>query len=315
MSEKAEGAAGAGGEKGAVRVRPSDAHPAAGGDRSDGPGEEARAPPELLPPHPDPLPPPHVVLWPWFAAGAAVLLIAVGFGVWLLWGLLTPARPPRPSLAVQATSLPTPPKDPPAQPSQDPPHTQPPMATPPAQPMATPPAQPPMNATPPDPPSTPPAPPPAPPPKDSGKPDAPSGEPLPGAGGPRLTYVGKLAAEMKVTDVGMIADLADPAPGKAPTPTFPSGTKELELIIVFSQAPPDGTTLGRLIRTDAGAVDLKGFVFLTELNNSTGELKAMLGCEPESGAFADGNYQTTVKMNDETIAVLNWTVGKAQAPK
>ena len=50
-------------------------------------------------------------------------------------------------------------------------------------------------------------------------------------------------------------------------------------------------------------------------NNATGEFKAILGCEPESGAFADGNYQTTVKLNDETIAVLNWTVGSAKAPK
>ena len=79
---------------------------------------------------------------------------------------------------------------------------------------------------------------------------------------------------------------------------------------MFQGAPPDGTTLGRSIRSEAGPVTLKGFVFLTEENNATGEFVARLGCEPENGPFADGNYQTTVMLNDEAIAVLNWTVGK-----
>ncbi|HVS36759.1 MAG TPA: hypothetical protein VMS17_14455 [Gemmataceae bacterium] len=293
-------------------------------------GTKALPPPAPAPPwRPEAQPAPRpVALWPWIVGGAAALLVVVAVSV-LLLRILTQSRPAAPPQVAQASSLPPAPKDPP--PPQSPPepaHTQPADAPQNPPPMQAPPTQPPKKDAPPDPPSMPPptppptppsppppSPPPTVPPKDTEKhDDAPKGA-VPGAGGPRVTYAGTLAQDMKLTDVYMQAGLDDLPAGKAPPTTFPSGTKEMELVLRFSQTPPDGTTFGRQIRTEAGSVDLKGFVFLTEQNNSTGELTAMLGCEPESGAFADGDYQTTVKLNGETIALLNWTVGSSKAPK
>ena len=75
--------------------------------------------------------------------------------------------------------------------------------------------------------------------------------------------------------------------------------------------PRDGANVGRRVRSDAGPVKLKGYVLITSKNNATGEFTIPIACEPESGSFPDGNYQTDIELGDTVVARLNWSVGGA----
>lgn len=138
----------------------------------------------------------------------------------------------------------------------------------------------------------------------------PSGELLPGARGPQFEKVGEPPAGAEFAQVYMTAERFKPAPNPLPQ-TFPSGTKSLNVVVVLKRSPPDGTGVRREIHGKDGPIPLKGFVLITSVNRVTGAFEMPLGCEPKSGPFPDGDYQTRVFLNDKLVGVLNWSVGGA----
>jgi hypothetical protein len=54
---------------------------------------------------------------------------------------------------------------------------------------------------------------------------------------------------------------------------------------------------------------MKGFVLMTSFNNATGAFEMPMECAPEAGPYPDGAYQTKVLVNDEVVALVNWSVG------
>lgn len=89
---------------------------------------------------------------------------------------------------------------------------------------------------------------------------------------------------------------------------FPSGTKQLEVVLVLNHDPAYGVRLDTEITSESGKLDIKpqgapgrfslfGDFYLTQV------------IIPSSGSFADGAYTCAVKLNKEDIAKINWSIG------
>jgi hypothetical protein len=91
-------------------------------------------------------------------------------------------------------------------------------------------------------------------------------------------------------------------------PTFASGTQELYVVIKLTVAPPDGTNISIAVSGNAGPVEMESGIFT--FSTVEGVFTLSYPLKPTSGGFDDGQYQATVSLGAQPVAVLNWTVGE-----
>jgi len=75
--------------------------------------------------------------------------------------------------------------------------------------------------------------------------------------------------------------------------------------VMFSSRSP----IIERITVEGGKVEISGGLVLQEENAGTGEYTLRMGRNPASGKFADGMYQGRVKIDDQTVALINWDIG------
>lgn len=132
---------------------------------------------------------------------------------------------------------------------------------------------------------------------------------LPGAGGPRVEYVGRPPHDFEIVDVFVYA-LPEQAGSHVARPTrFASGTARLTLDMRVKDLPRLGTSIRYEVLTNEGVLGMTDGLF--SFARLQGEAVASLDFDlrPKSGPFKDGPYQLRLFMNEILVAVLNWTVG------
>jgi len=136
---------------------------------------------------------------------------------------------------------------------------------------------------------------------------------LPGAAGPRVRYLNPSAAAdvgVAVSDrVNDVDHLRSPADLNNSPQRLPSGTRTIFFTLYFAKPVPLGTNIVIDVADSSGPLKFrqedsiklgkamsKGGVFFTA--------RAL-----DAGAFQDGPYRATVRIDNEAVAELNWSIG------
>jgi hypothetical protein len=138
---------------------------------------------------------------------------------------------------------------------------------------------------------------------------------LPGAKGPRIVTLAEPGNGIDIRSVYIDTSipLGKPLPNPLPV-SFPSGTKQLNLIIVLNRAPFGEMTAGYRISSNAGALVTRpkanedGYS-MTSMTLQSPLLALILFAEAPGESFADGPYRAVVQLNGKDCFELNWSIG------
>jgi WD40 repeat protein len=135
---------------------------------------------------------------------------------------------------------------------------------------------------------------------------------LPGADGPRVQDIRPPGEGIELTGVYVVDGLDPFANEIAERQRFPSRITKLVAVARFRYPPSNGTSWGFEVFDQAGSVVLKQQPTYTFSQGNS--VLAIKPCEPASGAYRDGPYQAKLKINDQVVAVLNWSIGGPKPP-
>lgn len=132
---------------------------------------------------------------------------------------------------------------------------------------------------------------------------------LPGDAGPRFEIVGQAPNGNEVVEV-FVYETADQAAVGARRPQrFRRGVEKLNLDLRLKNMPYTGVRVHFDVVTTGGALDMAdGLVSIVRLA-TLGVASMEFDLRPRSGPFPDGPYQLRLSMNEQPLAVLNWSVG------
>ncbi|HYT94690.1 MAG TPA: hypothetical protein VEL76_38595, partial [Gemmataceae bacterium] len=142
--------------------------------------------------------------------------------------------------------------------------------------------------------------------KDAGKTGPAELGSLPKAKGPRLVELAKPPEGVTLQGIYLAGAFERTKRAKDWPQAFPSGTEEVYIVVVF-QGLPFGTQVAAEVTAAAGPVRLAPSTVRTIQTGA--EIVIELTCAAEKGAYADGDYKTTVLINRTAVAELNWCVG------
>lgn len=133
---------------------------------------------------------------------------------------------------------------------------------------------------------------------------------LPGASGPQFERLGPPPHDNAIVEAFLYQTPEQAAVGAVRPRRFPSGSTQLNLDLRLKAMPRMGVRVRYEILTRAGPLEMRdrALVFMDWLSD---QQVASMDFEliPAGGVFPDGPYQLRVFMNDEAVAVLNWSVG------
>lgn len=132
---------------------------------------------------------------------------------------------------------------------------------------------------------------------------------LPGDAGPRVEIVGQPPNGNEVVDI-FVYEMAEQAAVGATRPQrFPRGVGKLNLDLRLKNMPYTGVRVHFDVLTTGGALEMAdGFVSIVRLATQ-GVASMEFDLRPKNGPFPDGPYQLRLSMNEQPLAVLNWSVG------
>lgn len=131
---------------------------------------------------------------------------------------------------------------------------------------------------------------------------------LPGAQGP--LYEAVLSEDFKVTGADIGVDMNDANADKPPPQrTFPSGTKELYVVVKLGRRPA-AESFSVEVYNRNGTVEMGHGIAMQAEDLKTGEYSVGMDLNPKAGEFADGPHQARLKFDDKVVALVNWGIGQ-----
>ncbi|OGN98414.1 MAG: hypothetical protein A2Y58_02360 [Chloroflexi bacterium RBG_13_51_52] len=90
---------------------------------------------------------------------------------------------------------------------------------------------------------------------------------------------------------------------------FPSGIKELYLVIIFEDTVPDGTRIKANVSLNNQTIELSSNGIISTIEDFIeNTMRINIIIKPESDKFYDGSYQAIIKINDTPTIQLNWMI-------
>lgn len=130
-----------------------------------------------------------------------------------------------------------------------------------------------------------------------------------GADGPQMERVGRPPHDNEVIEAFVYQTPEQAAVGVVRPQKFPSGVERLELDLRLRDMPRTGVQVRYELVNPSGALPMgEGFVTIAFMS-TIGVASMDFELVPEAGRFPDGPYRLAIFMNDEEVAVLNWSVG------
>jgi hypothetical protein len=131
---------------------------------------------------------------------------------------------------------------------------------------------------------------------------------LPGASGDASLIIGQESDKIQIKDAFVLLPTSQ---GRPYPPRFPSGSKEIDLVVAFRYLY-EGAKVDARVINDSGEVKMLNEKDMWGLMDS-GDPNApiIVGfLKPLNGKFADGAYQAIVTIDGVDFIQVNWTVGE-----